>query len=69
MMRCDGATVGKLLRGSVPPAVFHIRVRPQALNSGKRLIFNVFSNTARNLIESFTRGGKKGVDRFPNCHV
>jgi hypothetical protein len=69
MMRCDRATVGKLLDWSVPPAVFHARVHPRALNSGKRLIFNVFSNTARNLIESFTRCFKKGVDRFPNCHV
>ena len=69
MMRCDRATVGKLLDWSVPPAVFHVRVHPRALNSGKRLIYNAFSAIAADCLRIRLGISKKGVDRFPNCHV
>ena len=69
MTRCGKATAVNVLRGLVPPAVFHKRVHESGLNSGKRLIFQIFSDIARDRPRIWIGGRKKGVDRFQNCHV
>ena len=69
IVRCNSDTVVLRFGNVVPPAVFHRRVHPISLNSGKQLIYNVFSIIAARRRGTMTKPCNKAVDMLKECHV